>query len=343
MGKCLILILMSAAFLYAAWCVFVTHRLPVAEGKTGLSRRFCLAALVFSLFWAGCGQDPALRNRPTCYAVGTVVTPEEIQQRLTRKREFDALLPAIRAAWLALDPEKADEFQALLATGVEKQGLDGETARLLAIVYGELAEYRADHPNSRAGDGAPDFPEPISDGLEIHDRMTREPDGATKERTSLRNAAHAIRRDSSWSCRQILQQLRLLRAAHSRGAIDGPTMARIVNTMVTEISILAFVHTQEGSQLRKRKLNSDDAVARMQERFHRDMTEYSAEFVARFIVRLEALQETKAGPNAPDASGGGEKSTAELSSADVTTPASNGVPAPESIPAPANPAGQTSH
>lgn len=136
MSRITLAVLTVAAFLYAAWLVFLRKPLPDPGRTTGLRKRFLLAVLLFAgLLGASVSRADDQAPRIMCYQV---VAPDAKPVRMTRAEAVSTL----RAAWRTLDKKNGSEFRRKLNTAVEQGGIRQKVAAMLRVTFDELAYHK---------------------------------------------------------------------------------------------------------------------------------------------------------------------------------------------------------
>jgi len=211
MSKITIAVLTLAAFLYAAWLVFLRKPLPDPVNATGLRKRFLLAVLLFAgLLGASAARgDGPSPSSLSCYDVRI---PAATPVRMTRAEAVVTL----QAVWRTLDRDKGKEFRAKLDVAVKQGGVPRNAAAMLQVAFDELAF----HQWRTVGEGAgPTCYKPTILGGTLY--------------TSRKNA---------------LQQLRLLDEARKNGTVDEETANKARAALAKEIEMLNRAKGSGGPQ-----------------------------------------------------------------------------------------------
>jgi len=199
MSKITVAVLTLAAFLYAAWLVFLRKPLPDPVKATGLRKRFLLAVLLFAgLLGASATADDGKAPQITCYSV-VAVDPTPV------KMTKEEAMATLKGVWKTLDPGKGEEFRRKLDAAVEHGSIQQKVAAMLEVAFRDLSFHRA----RTRGDG-------------LH---------TTCYDMSILGGTLMASRENAY------KQLELLDKARKKGAIDEETAARARETLASEIEM----------------------------------------------------------------------------------------------------------
>jgi len=212
MAKITIAVLTLAAFLYAAWLVFLRRPLPDPVKATGFRKRFFLAVLLFAgLLGAGATGRAAKGPDVTCYFAGPPKEEREEALRLSRHQAIATL----KGIWLTLDEERGKEFRTKLEAAAQRGAIRQKAANMLAVAYEDLA---------------------------FHKFMTRSkgPVPTCYEPTMLGSTQYTSRENA-------MKQLELLEEARKKGTIDEETAKKARTALAKEIEMLHRANELERS------------------------------------------------------------------------------------------------
>jgi hypothetical protein len=200
MSKITIAILTLAAFLYAAWLVFLRKPLPDPKGATGLRKRFLFAVLLFAgLLGASAGADDGKTPQIMCYSPA-VLDPNPV--KTTRE---DAMT-TLKAVWRTLDPEKGEEFRRRLDAAVKQGNLRQKVAGMLQVAFRDLSFHKA--------------------------RTRTEGQHVTCYSMTMLGGTLMTSRENAY------KQLELLDGARKKGTIDAETAERAYEALAREIEVI---------------------------------------------------------------------------------------------------------
>lgn len=200
MSKITLLVLTIAAFLYAAWLVFLRKPLPDPARTTGLRKRFLLAVLLFAgVLGASLSRADDRSPQIVCYDVSV---PEATPVRMTRTEAVATL----KAVWRTLDREKGEEFRRQLDTAAQQGGVHRKVAAMLQVAFDDLAY----HQWRTRGEGA----------------------RATCYKMTVLGGTLSTSRENT------LKQLELLEEARKKGTIDEKTAKTVEAALAKEIEML---------------------------------------------------------------------------------------------------------
>jgi len=269
MSKITIAVLTLAAFLYAAWLVFLRKPLPDPVNATGLRKRFLLAVLLFAgLLGASASADETKTPVILCYSPAPPAREEAADTDPSYRREVipvrrmsrDEVVATLKGVWRTLDPAKADEFRAKLFVAADSGAIRQKVAAMLQVAFEEVSRHKV---------------------------RTRD-EGIQADCYYM--SALGPQLIQSWE--NALKQLELLDEAREKGAIDAETAAKARDALAREVEMLE--RTREFEALPRSWPET--------ERFAKDYEDGkivpgdAAEVAASMIVRMEDGPDTALSP-----------------------------------------------
>jgi len=134
MTKLITATLLVAAFVYAAYLVYLRRPIPALAKSGIIKRRFLLATMIFVSFLGGVMAED--KKEITCYKP---MPPKEETPKFSSLENF---VSSVKAAWKALDSMKTDEFNKQVEQGVQAKLFSSKTGEFLILAYSEISHHK---------------------------------------------------------------------------------------------------------------------------------------------------------------------------------------------------------